>query len=789
MIGRRIGSYQVKQRLGQGGVGSVYRVEHTVLGTMHALKVLTMPSERSRRRLLAEGQIQARLDHPNLVAVRDVVDVDGQPGLILDLVRGPTLARLLASGPLPADAIGPLGAGILRGMAKAHAAGLVHRDLKPANVLLHLTDEGEVIPKVADFGLAREAEGAGVTASGASLGTPRYMAPEQVRDPRDVDARSDVWALGVVLYELCCGRAPFEGDDDLLELYGAIAAGSFEPLSSRCPGLPEAWLEAVADALQVDRQARPTDAAALLARWEAGAVGGGIPEAVVATVQTLVPAQVDDEVPQDTWGGGATFDSLATPAAPAASPPAVGLQTFDAPPGPEAFHQPPAPLPDESRTDATSASPRELLAPFALGVAVVLVMALGTGVAVWGWSTPAPLEVHRPVPMEPVPVAPVPADVGVAPSGRSQKEGVLEAYQAFLDGNPVAASEQVHWFTAAAPTEDPQLLTIAAAAAEARRSSAWEEVERGRAFGLDPLQGQLADALGDPQHHDAAILDSGHEALIYARLRMGPRHGKRDAELLDALAAAAGPRRLVDLARAQTAMASGASEEARSHLDEALKGAQVPEWVHLTDALWHLQAGEVEAAAAIVDPWIEGVERPSSMAWMLRWELAERRGRSVQADEAAKRFRGPATVTAMRRWLRADRLLAEGAVSEGLQEVLDAEEGLHRYVKSREVNVVRLDALAEIARLGAAAGRRDVVTEALSRLKSVPADVLPPPRSGTLAVRIELVEALLVGLDGRSAAADALRQELERAPVTYAEELRILDQAEGPLRVDPGRFF
>ena len=784
MIGRRIGSYQVRQRLGQGGVGSVYRVEHTVLGTMHALKVLTMPSERSRKRLLAEGQIQARLDHPNLVAVRDVVDVDGQPGLILDLVRGPTLARLLAAGPLPVDAIGPLGAGVLRGMAKAHAAGLVHRDLKPANVLLHLTDEGEVVPKVADFGLAREAEGAGVTASGASLGTPRYMAPEQVRDPRDVDARSDVWSLGVLLYELCCGRAPFDGDDDLLQLYSAIAAGSFEPLASRCPGLPEAWLEAVADALQVERQARPADAAALLARWDDGALGGGMPEAVVATVQTLVPALVDDEVPQDTWGGGATFDSLATAAASSSSPPAVGLQTLDVPPEPEAFHQPPAPLPDESRSDGTPVSPSGLLAPLGLGVAVVLVMALGMAIAVWGWSTPPPLELPQPVP-----VSPAPAAVEVPSSARSRKEGVLEAYQAFLDGDPAGAHDKVHWFVAAAPTEDPQLLVIAAAAAEARRTTAWEELERGITFGLDPLQARLVDALGDPEQHDGAILDSGHEALIYARLRMGPRHGERDAELLDALAAAAGPRRVVDLARAQTAMAAGDEAGARRHLDRALEGAQVPEWVHLTDALWHLHAGDVERAAAIVDPWIEEVERPSSMAWMLRWELAERGGRSVQADEAAKRFRGSATVKAMRRWLRADRLLAEGAVDAGLQEILGAEEDLQTYATSKEVNGVRLDALLEIARLGSAAGEREVVAEALARLKAVPPEVLPRARTGTLGVRIELVQALLVGLDGRSDVVDALREELERAPITYATELRALDRAGGPLRVDPGRFF
>jgi eukaryotic-like serine/threonine-protein kinase len=266
MLGTVVGNYRVLQRLGQGGVGAVYRVEHTVLGTSHALKVLMQPNDRARQRLLDEGRIQATLRHPNIVAVRDVIDVMGHPGLLMDLVEGPTLARLLSEGAPSQQAMGAIGSGILFGMAAAHRIGLVHRDLKPANVLLAI-ENGVVVAKIADFGLARlEDGGAGMTSSGASLGTPRYMAPEQVRDPRDVDASSDVWALGAMLYELCAGIPAFEASD-LLELYNDIGGARFVPLKTLAPGLPEGWLAAVDAAMRVRRSERPADAEGLAKLW------------------------------------------------------------------------------------------------------------------------------------------------------------------------------------------------------------------------------------------------------------------------------------------------------------------------------------------------------------------------------------------------------------------------------------------------------------------------------------------------------------------------------------------
>ncbi len=605
VTGTTVGSYRVQQRLGQGGVGSVYRVEHTVLGTMHALKVLTMLSERAQKRLIAEGQIQARLNDPHLVAVRDVVDVGGHPGLVLDLVAGPTLGRLIASGPLPIEAIGRLGEGILRGMARAHEAGLVHRDLKPANVLLEVSDK-DIVAKVADFGLAREAQGVGVTGTGASLGTPRYMAPEQVRDPRDVDARSDVWALGVVLYELCCGHPPFDRDGDLLELYGDIAGARYRPLVERRPEVPEPWLEALAAALQVEPEARPADASALLLLWLSGPCGP-MPEGVLATARSLAPAMVDDSMAQPTWSGGGTFDSMGHERG--GAPLGTALATPPEPVDPEPFVQAVAPLPDASRQEERREG-KALTAWGMAGAGFGLVVALVAGGTFAAWLLFAPALGPLPPPVvAPAPVVEAPAQPDW-PGARSSQR----ALQALLDGDALRAQEQASNVVAGAPLEDPQLVIIAARGARSDRISVWEEVERGRYFGLGPIQGVIADSLGDPDHVDADLMGLAHPAALFARIRMGPRHASRDAELLAALQDAAGDRRLVDMARAWVADEVGDVEGARQHLDRALEGADVPEIVRVRDALWHLNHGELDAAAASIDAVIGDAERPSFLA-------------------------------------------------------------------------------------------------------------------------------------------------------------------------------
>ncbi len=258
--------YTVEALLGEGGMASVYAVRHNTLGSHHALKLLKVANDAIRDRLVSEGKVQASLRHPNIVAVTDVLLVDGQPGLLMERIDGPGLDQWLHENrPCLDDAL-KLFRGILAGVSRAHRAGLVHRDLKPGNVLLDTAD-GLVIPKVADFGLAKILTDEGdhsKTRAGSAMGTPQFMAPEQIRSAKDVDPRADIFALGCILYVLVCGCLPFD-DADLLALYNKIAAGRYQPPEAVVPGLDPAVASAIRACLQVNREDRPRDCDALRA--------------------------------------------------------------------------------------------------------------------------------------------------------------------------------------------------------------------------------------------------------------------------------------------------------------------------------------------------------------------------------------------------------------------------------------------------------------------------------------------------------------------------------------------
>ncbi len=264
--GQVVDRYVVEHLLGAGGMATVYRVRHRTLGTLHALKVLSLTGPRMVDRFVQEGQVQARLRHPNVVAVTDVFDVGGAPGLLMEFIAGPSLDRRLVQSPIPLDAVERIFRGVLTGVGVAHAEGVIHRDLKPANVLL----DGEVA-KVADFGLAKVFADLMAndhhTRSGTAMGTPAYMAPEQVRDARSVDARADMWSLGCILYELLTARRPFDGPD-MYAIFNAVVNGNFVPVERARPDLPRRWGVLVRACLETDRDRRIPDTAALASLFD-----------------------------------------------------------------------------------------------------------------------------------------------------------------------------------------------------------------------------------------------------------------------------------------------------------------------------------------------------------------------------------------------------------------------------------------------------------------------------------------------------------------------------------------
>ncbi|MES1243806.1 MAG: LpqB family beta-propeller domain-containing protein [Acidobacteriota bacterium] len=212
MIGREVDHYRVFGHLGGGGMGVVYKAEDTRLQRTVALKFLPPAMTRdpvAKSRFLQEARAASALDHPNVCTVYDIGELDdGQLYLGMPAYDGETLKKRIERGTLPIEEAVDIAKQVAQGLAKAHRLGIVHRDIKPANLML--TADG--IVKILDFGLAKLAGSAGLTRAGFCVGTPSYMSPEQARG--EVDQRTDLWSLGVVLYEMLTGQLPFRAESD-----------------------------------------------------------------------------------------------------------------------------------------------------------------------------------------------------------------------------------------------------------------------------------------------------------------------------------------------------------------------------------------------------------------------------------------------------------------------------------------------------------------------------------------------------------------------------------------------
>ncbi|HEY2414909.1 MAG TPA: protein kinase [Pirellulaceae bacterium] len=207
----RFGDYELRQELGRGGMGVVYRAWQGSLSREVAVKMILrgqLATKLDRERFEAEAQAAAKLDHPGIVPVYEVGEIDGRPYFSMKIVRGTTLGQRLVAGPLPPREAARMLAAVARAIHFAHMRGVLHRDLKPSNILLEENEE----PHVTDFGLAKQLTGSeSVTKSGMMIGTPAYMAPEQAAGVRgQVGPRSDVYSLGVILYHMLTGRPPFQ---------------------------------------------------------------------------------------------------------------------------------------------------------------------------------------------------------------------------------------------------------------------------------------------------------------------------------------------------------------------------------------------------------------------------------------------------------------------------------------------------------------------------------------------------------------------------------------------------
>jgi serine/threonine-protein kinase len=262
--GSQLGNYVIQALIGRGAMASVYRAEHALLNKPVALKVMASAlhgSSEARQRFLREARAVAAIEHPNVVSISDAGLFEGTPYLVMELLDGEDLEQHLRQhGPFSASELPALALPIVAALAAAHDIGVIHRDLKPGNIFLGRGSDGELVPKLLDFGISKfdgtvAPPTLAVTAFDQLLGSPLYLPPEALQGSRELTARSDQYSLGVVLYECITGQAPFYRDD-LVPLLNAICEGTCPLPRQLRPDTPAALEHAILRAMSVDPRQR-----------------------------------------------------------------------------------------------------------------------------------------------------------------------------------------------------------------------------------------------------------------------------------------------------------------------------------------------------------------------------------------------------------------------------------------------------------------------------------------------------------------------------------------------------
>ncbi len=514
------GKYQVLAKLGQGGMGVVYKVRHIHLGDIWALKLVSsrMADEPGfLQRFRTEALLMRRLDHPNVVRVYDFDETeDGRPFIVMECVEGPGLDRLVAPGrPLDTRRALQITMQACGALAAAHRLGIIHRDIKPANLLVARAPDGSDLVKVVDFGVAKVKESGeqvaeALTRTGFVIGTPDYMSPEQAQGVRgdNLDGRTDLYSLGVVLFHVLTGQLPFVADTPMKLLLAHIQANPPDPRTLRAD-LSPATAAAVLKALQKDRAQRFADAAEM-----SGVLAAALESEESALAATVRQARA--------WPPSPPTPVPQRQTLPPAQPSARVATPVPAPPS-----APAGVRPVRERSAWTSVSAYTLVT---LGVVVL-------GAVLWTMNRPRP-------PVSPQPAAQIPA---VAPQPTVENPAVAR--------QPAAKDTAL---TGLPPVPVPPARP--AASADSRGGGTGE-------VAVSPGQAPVTvDARVSPDSGQDRVGATGSAVAGHARRAHVPRHGQE---------VRAGERRHPELDRSCEVVSQGGRPRRRHGPGQ--RGARIPE--------------------------------------------------------------------------------------------------------------------------------------------------------------------------------------------------------------------
>ncbi len=386
------GKYRILGRLGEGGVGTILAAHHELLDKEVALKLLALePSAKTSRkslteRFLIEARAAAKVESPHVARVMDVGKLDnGAPFMVMERLEGCNLEELLAlEGTLSVEDAVDYVMQALQGLAHAHVLGVVHRDLKPANLFLARQPDGGTVIKIVDFGIAMLLDEAGrrksstrVTRNGTLVGSPMYMSPEQVRDEEHIDHRTDIWSVGVVLYELLTARVPFGVNaEGMGEIFGAILNEPLVPIAETRPGFPAELDAIIARCLSRSVEDRYSDVAEI-ARAIAP-FGTGKWNHLVETIEQSFRARMVKMT------GSEAFKPIPVPIVMDPEPAAAEAEA-DMTPEPEVAPTKPRATPPPLPGAAPVATPAPDAPPARSGVLPWLIVALVVATGITGW--------------------------------------------------------------------------------------------------------------------------------------------------------------------------------------------------------------------------------------------------------------------------------------------------------------------------------------------------------------------------------------------------------------------